>query len=42
MVTVENAATIPGDDGRQAAAERAKPTLPRARQEPETIRATGS
>ena len=42
MVALEGAATIPGDEGRQAETERAKPALPGAREKPETTRARGS
>jgi len=42
VVTVEGAATIPGDGGVPTEPERAEPALPRARQEPETTRASGS
>jgi len=36
MVVLEGPAGIPGDDGRQAETERAKPALPGAGAEPET------
>jgi hypothetical protein len=42
MVAWEGAGKIPGDQGRQAATERSKPTLPGAREKPETARARGS
>jgi hypothetical protein len=42
VVAVKGAATIPGDKGGPAEAERAKPMLPGARQEPESTRARGS
>ena len=41
MVALEGAGKIPGDQGRQAATERSKPTLPGAREKPETSRARG-
>jgi hypothetical protein len=42
MVALEGAGKIPGDEGLQAATERSKPTLPGAREKPETARARGS
>jgi hypothetical protein len=42
MVALEGAGKIPGDQGLQAATERSKPTLPGAREKPETARARGS
>jgi hypothetical protein len=41
MVALEGAGKIPGDQGLQAATERSKPTLPGAREKPETARARG-
>jgi hypothetical protein len=42
MVTLEGPGKIPGDQGRQAATERSKPTLPGAGEKPEAARARGS
>jgi hypothetical protein len=42
LVTVEGAATIPGDEGGPTETERPKPTLSGADQKPETTRARGS
>src|SRR6266446_2108671 len=42
MVAVEGATTIPGDGAGPTETERARPTLPGARQKPETTRARGS
>ena len=42
MVTLEGAATIPGDEGGQAETEQPEPVLPGARQKPENTRARGS
>ena len=42
MVALEGAGKIPCDQGLQAATERSKPTLPGAREKPETARARGS
>jgi hypothetical protein len=42
MVALEGAGKIPGDQGLQAATERSKPTLPGAREKPETAGARGS
>ena len=42
MVAVEGATAIPGDGARPTETERARPTLPGARQNPETTRARGS
>src|SRR5258708_27501518 len=36
MVALESPGNIPGDQGRQAATERSKPTLPGGREKPET------
>ena len=41
MVALEGAGKIPGDQGLQAATERSKPTLPGAREKPETARGRG-
>jgi hypothetical protein len=41
MVALEGAGKIPGDQGLQTATERSKPTLPGAREKPETSRARG-
>jgi hypothetical protein len=41
VVTVEGAATLPGNGSGPGEAQRAKPALPRAGQEPETTRARG-
>jgi hypothetical protein len=42
MVALEGAGKIPGDQGRQATTKQSKPTLPGAREKPETARARGS
>jgi hypothetical protein len=42
MVALEGAGKIPGDQGLQAATEGSKPTLPGAREKPESTRARGS
>jgi hypothetical protein len=42
MVALEGAGKIPCDQGLQAATEGSKPTLPGAREKPETARARGS
>ena len=42
MVAMEGPGKIPGDQGRQAATERSKPTLPGAGEKPEARRARGS
>jgi hypothetical protein len=42
MVALEGAGKISGNQGLQAATERSKPTLPGAREKPETARARGS
>lgn len=42
MVALEGAGKISGDQGLQAATERSKPTLPGAREKPETAKARGS
>ena len=42
MVAPESPRKIPGNGGGPTKTERAKPALPRARQEPETTRASGS
>jgi hypothetical protein len=42
MVALEGTGKIPGDQGLQAASERSKPTLPGAREKPETVRVRSS